>query len=94
MKILALETSAQTASAAIVAEGRILAEINITAGLTHSQTLIPAVNALFAPSKLTLRDMDLLAVSRGPGSFRAALFDQAALLNACHPEVMVSSLGR
>ena len=34
------------------------------------------------------------ADSRGPGSFRAALFDQAALLNACHPEVMVSSLGR
>lgn len=69
MKILALETSAQTASAAIVADGRILAEINITAGLTHSQTLIPAVNALFETSRLSLRDMDLLAVSHGPGSF-------------------------
>lgn len=69
MKILSLETSAQTASAAINADGRILAEMNITAGLTHSQTLIPAVNALLATARLSLSDMDLLAVSHGPGSF-------------------------
>lgn len=69
MKILSLETSAQTASAAINADGRILAEINITAGLTHSQTLLPAVNALLSTAQLSLADIDLLAVSHGPGSF-------------------------
>ncbi len=69
MKILSLETSAKTASAAITEEGRILAEVSVTAGLTHSQTLLPAVEALLRTAQLSLTDMDLFAVSRGPGSF-------------------------
>ncbi len=69
MKILSLETSAKTASAAITEEGRILAEVSVTAGLTHSQTLLPAVEALLQTAQLSLTDMDLFAVSRGPGSF-------------------------
>ncbi len=69
MKILSLETSAKTASAAITGEGCILAEVSVTAGLTHSQTLLPAVEALLRTAQLSLTDMDLFAVSRGPGSF-------------------------
>lgn len=69
MKLLCFETSAKTASAAIVSEGRIFAEGSLTTGLTHSQTLMPLCQSLMQSAGLPLREIDLLAVSTGPGSF-------------------------
>ena len=69
MKILALETSAKAASAAIVEGGEILAESTLNVGLTHSETLMPAVDFLLRTAKLSAKDLDAVAVSRGPGSF-------------------------
>ena len=43
MKILALETSAKSASAAVVENGTVLASAYQCSGLTHSRTLMPMV---------------------------------------------------
>jgi len=67
--ILALDSSAITASAALYNDGRVVGEKFINNGLTHSQTLMPLVKALLDEHGLTPADIDAYAVAAGPGSF-------------------------
>ena len=69
MKILALETSAKSASAAVVENGTVLASAYQCSGLTHSRTLMPMVEDMLRNSELQAQDMDAIAVAAGPGSF-------------------------
>lgn len=69
MKILALESAALTASAAVCEDEHLLGEILLNNGHTHSETLLPMTEALLGSLGLTAADMDLFAVSAGPGSF-------------------------
>ncbi|MBR5514600.1 MAG: tRNA (adenosine(37)-N6)-threonylcarbamoyltransferase complex dimerization subunit type 1 TsaB [Clostridia bacterium] len=69
MKILAFDSSAVAASAALLDDDKIIAEYTQNTGHTHSETLLPlAENALKAAS-CSVDDIDLFAVSAGPGSF-------------------------
>ena len=79
MKILALETSAKSVSAAVVENGVPLAYTYQHTGLTHSRTLMPLVDAMLQNADLTLEEMDLLAVSAGPGSFTGLRIGVSAL---------------
>lgn len=69
MNILAVESSAIAASAAILRDDTLLAEETINRGNTHSETLLPLVEGLLDRLALTVDDVDLFAVSVGPGSF-------------------------
>ena len=69
MNVLALDSSALTASAAVTRDGAVLAEAFINAGLTHSETLAPLVQKALDEAGLGLFDMDVIAVTNGPGSF-------------------------
>ena len=69
MKILALETSATAASVAVCEDAVLLAQSFQNSGLTHSRTLMPMVQDLLHNSGMTIGDMDVIAVSAGPGSF-------------------------
>ena len=69
MKILALETSAKSVSAAVTENGTVLASAYQNRGLTHSVTLMPLVDGMLHAAGLTLDDMGLIAVANGPGSF-------------------------
>lgn len=69
MKILGVESSATSASAAIVENGKVIACEASNTGLTHSQTLLPMVESTLKKAGATLSDIDFLAVSNGPGSF-------------------------
>ena len=69
MKILALETSAKSVSAAVVENGAVLASAYQNIGLTHSVTLMPLIDSMLKNAGLTARDMGLIAVAAGPGSF-------------------------
>jgi tRNA threonylcarbamoyladenosine biosynthesis protein TsaB len=69
MKILAIESSATAASAALIEDGKILSEFFAHTGLTHSQTLLPMVEQVLACAKVSAKDVDAFAVSVGPGSF-------------------------
>ena len=65
MKILALETSAKSVSAAVTDGGVVRAYTYQNTGLTHSRTLMPLVDAMLRESEQSLADMDLLAVAAG-----------------------------
>ncbi len=69
MKILALDSTALVASVALCEDGTRLGEITIENGNTHSETLLPMVEFLLQRFSMTADDIDLFAVSAGPGSF-------------------------
>ena len=69
MKILAIDSSGMTASAAIVSEEAVLAEYNTDFKKTHSQTLLPMIDAMTRILDLDLSSLDAVAVAKGPGSF-------------------------
>ena len=69
MRILALETSAKSASCAVIEDGAVLAHSFQCTGLTHSRTLLPMLDAMLQNAELPLSSIDAFAVSAGPGSF-------------------------
>jgi tRNA threonylcarbamoyladenosine biosynthesis protein TsaB len=79
MKILAMDSSAVAASVALCEDGRLLGESTILNGNTHSQTLLPMVESLLAQFEITTDEIDLFAVSNGPGSFTGVRIGVATL---------------
>ena len=69
MKILSVDSSAVAASVAVTSNGRLLAEYTLNNGNTHSETLLPMIEAILKSLKLSVSDIDLFACSSGPGSF-------------------------
>ena len=69
MLIFALDSSALPASAALLEDDKILSEFYINTKQTHSQTLMPMVDAVLKTAQKSLDDLDCIAVSAGPGSF-------------------------
>ena len=69
MLILAFESTAKAASAALVRDGKLISQYSQCSGLTHSRTLLPMGEDMLKNAELSLDDVDLLAVAHGPGSF-------------------------
>ena len=94
--MLALESSAVTASAALCRDGTVLGEEFVNNGLTHSETLLPMAQALLRGQGLAARDVDAFAVAAGPGSFTGVRIGIAAVkglaFGAGKPCVGVSTL--
>lgn len=78
MLILAFETSAKAASAALLENGTLLAESYQNTGLTHSQTLLVMAQALLRQCGKTVSDVTAVAVAAGPGSFTGVRIGVAA----------------
>ena len=83
MKILGIDTSAKTAGCAVVEDDKILSECFVNAGLTHSETMMPMVQNTLAAAKIDLADIDLVAISGGPGSFTGLRIGMAAVMGMC-----------
>lgn len=69
MKILALESSGLVASVAVMEGDNLLGEYTMNYKKTHSQTLLPMLQALTEMIELDVNTIDAIAVSKGPGSF-------------------------
>ena len=69
MKVLAIDCSAKSVSAAIAENGKLIAEGFLNIKLTHSETLMPIIEQLLSNSRLAITDIDAFAVTAGPGSF-------------------------
>ncbi len=73
MKVLALDSSGLTASAAVVEDdgvnSNLLAEYTVNYKKTHSQTLLPMLDEIASMIELDLNTLDAVAVAAGPGSF-------------------------
>ena len=69
MKILAIESSNQTMSAAVCENGRLLAEVTTNGNLQHSTQLMPAVDHVMQLAGWKPADLERIAVAKGPGSY-------------------------
>ena len=69
MKILAFDSTAKAASAAVTDGDKLLGVYTIDNGLTQSELLLPMAENLLKSLKLSFSDIELLAASTGPGSF-------------------------
>ena len=69
MKILAIDTTSNICSTALLEDDKLIDENTINNGLTHSENLMPLISELFNRNKLSLSDINLIAVCVGPGSF-------------------------
>jgi tRNA threonylcarbamoyladenosine biosynthesis protein TsaB len=66
--ILAIETSADLASAALLRDDQLLVE-QATGVQTHSDAVLPMVQRLLSRGGLSLKQCDAVAFGNGPGSF-------------------------
>ena len=96
MLILALESSAKAASAAVARDGALLDLEFRNDGLTHSVTLLPMAQTALERCGLLPSDVDAVAVSRGPGSFTGIRIGVSAVKGLCwgadKPAIGVSTL--
>ena len=76
--ILAFETSAKTASVALLEGNKLLGESYQNTGLTHSQTLLKMAEDLLENCGKTPADVTAVAVAKGPGSFTGVRIGVAA----------------
>ena len=96
MLILAFESTAQTASAALWRDGDLLAEYSVNSKNTHSVTLLPMAEKMLTACGLSVSAVDAFACSAGPGSFTGIRIGVATVKGlafaADRPCVGVSSL--
>lgn len=67
--ILGIDSSAITAGCALYDGGKVIAEQFLNTKHTHSQTLLPMVESMLKSAEVKLCDVDVIAVTAGPGSF-------------------------
>ena len=92
MIVLAIECSAKAASAAVLRDGELLCEVYNENGKTHSETLMPAVETALKKGGVSHKDIDLFAVSEGPGSFTGIRIGLAAVKGMAFPDKKVVPL--
>lgn len=69
MRVLAVDTTSPRGSLAVADESGPVAEVRVVTEAGHSRWLLPALDALLRGLGLAAADLDLYAVTSGPGSF-------------------------
>lgn len=69
MRILAIETTEPTGSVAALEDARLVAEVTLVALQRSAQALAPALVELLSHVRWQAADVQLIAVTAGPGSF-------------------------
>ncbi|MBQ7785346.1 MAG: tRNA (adenosine(37)-N6)-threonylcarbamoyltransferase complex dimerization subunit type 1 TsaB [Clostridia bacterium] len=69
MNILMIDTSGPACGVAIAQDGRVICELQLTSGKTHSQRVMPMVDQALEMCEMAVSDVDLFGVVVGPGSF-------------------------
>lgn len=95
-KILAIETSSESASVALLCGESLLSRTLPGSGSAHSGNVLPVIQALLADAGLPLSALDVIAFGRGPGAFTgvrlACGVAQGLSLGLDRPVAAISSL--
>ena len=86
MVILGIDSSAVSASAAIVKDGKLISEAFLNVGLTHSVTLMSLIKQSVEGAGISVSDLDAIAVTNGPGSFTGVRIGVATAKGIAQPE--------
>lgn len=91
MKILALDTSSMTATVALLDEDKLIGEYTLNHKKNHSEKLMPMIEELLESCDTAPQDIDVFAVSLGPGSFtglRIGIATMTAMAQALDKKVV------
>jgi len=95
MKILALDTSSEACSAALLIDNELISRFEI-APQKHSQLILPMCDSLIKEADINLNQLDIIAFGQGPGSFTglriAAGVTQGIAFGSDLPVVGISTL--
>lgn len=69
MRILAVDTSTMAGGVAILDADHLLCDLQVVARTSHAPPLLALIHQAVSIASIPLESIDLLAVSRGPGSF-------------------------
>ncbi|MEO6259126.1 MAG: tRNA (adenosine(37)-N6)-threonylcarbamoyltransferase complex dimerization subunit type 1 TsaB [Thermoanaerobaculia bacterium] len=69
MLILAADTSLSTLSTALLRDGTLIGAVALEGKSSRNEKLLPAIDWLLGESAVDRKEIDLFAVTRGPGSF-------------------------
>ncbi len=86
MRILGIECTATPVSCALIEDGKLKGEFFLNLKTTHSQTLLPMVEQLLKLSDLSIKDVDVIAATAGPGSFTGVRIGISAVKGLCFAE--------
>lgn len=84
MKVLAVDTSANVATAAVMEDNTLLGEYILNHKKTHSQKIMVMIDELLRDLELAVGDIDLFAVANGPGSFTGLRIGVATMKALAH----------
>ena len=82
--VLTIDTSGPVAGCAVLAGGKIVHLTAMNHGLTHSETIMPAVDAALEGAGLRCGDVDVFAAVAGPGSFTGVRIGVCAVKGLAH----------
>ena len=69
IRILALDTTGECASIALIGDGEVIEEARLESTDGFAHVLFPAIEQLLARHAIAIRDIDFFAAASGPGSF-------------------------
>lgn len=84
LNILAIDTSGPVAGCAVMVDGRVACLTQMNVGLTHSETIMPAVDEALNVAGLKCSDIDCFAAVAGPGSFTGVRLGVCAVKGLAH----------
>ena len=79
MLVLAVDTSSERGSVCVTDRGEVLGEIRLASSIQHSERLFRSIEFLFEYLPFALKDIDIFAAARGPGSFTGLRVGIAAM---------------
>lgn len=96
MIALGIDSSSIVSTIAVLSEGKLLAEYIVNNRKTHSEKMMGVLDQVLEDSGITLDDIDVIGVSKGPGSFTGIRIGMACAQGIAHglnkPMIGVNSL--
>ncbi|MDR2910584.1 MAG: tRNA (adenosine(37)-N6)-threonylcarbamoyltransferase complex dimerization subunit type 1 TsaB [Bacteroidales bacterium] len=82
--ILNIETSTEVCSVSLAENGKSLFEKENNQGMNHSALLTVFIDEIFKESKLSVKNIDAVAVSKGPGSYTGLRIGVSVAKGICY----------
>ena len=82
--ILNIETSTEVCSVTISKNGELLFKKETLEGLSHSELLTVFIEELLAENNFKLKQLDAVAVSKGPGSYTGLRIGVSVAKGLCY----------
>jgi tRNA threonylcarbamoyladenosine biosynthesis protein TsaB len=94
--ILNLETATTVCSVALAKDGQLLSQKELNADYTHAENLTLFIESVFLEANVLLKNVDAIAISKGPGSYTGLRIGVSTAKGLCYslnkPMIAINTL--